>query len=304
MIFSVGDLDICYYNFECLAPWGSLLDFGHVFSNIGYIIYGLAFSLIVYYRQKNYNNYVDKYHRLKASNRDVENPHSTGIPEQFGIYYAMAAASVGEGVLSACYHICPTGVNFQFDTTFMYSMAVLIFLKVFQFRHSDITPSPYKTYLLISFMLTVEVAGYFVDNLIFWIVFSLSYVVIVHYVIVNIYCVKGNSTTVGFSFNIIKNILNPDHWKLKCFQVKPVKIVVIVNLGTAIFFLYDHTPGVSTYILLILMMNMQMYFMYYLYCKIWYAWKENLEGERIGWTSLIYIAVAVTCVLLSGNFLF
>ena len=39
-----------------------------------------------------------------------------------------------EGVLSGCYHICPTKVNFQFDTTFMYVISVLLFLKVYQFR--------------------------------------------------------------------------------------------------------------------------------------------------------------------------
>ena len=35
-----------------------------------------------------------------------------------------------EGFLSACYHVCPTVESFQFDTTFMYIMAVLVFLKV------------------------------------------------------------------------------------------------------------------------------------------------------------------------------
>ena len=43
-----------------------------------------------------------------------------GIPQQFGIFYAMGVALMFEGVLSACYHICPTNENFQFDTTFMY----------------------------------------------------------------------------------------------------------------------------------------------------------------------------------------
>lgn len=42
----------------------------------------------------------------------------------------MGGALLMEGILSACYHICPTKVNFQFDTTFMYVIAVLVFLKV------------------------------------------------------------------------------------------------------------------------------------------------------------------------------
>ena len=66
----------------------------------------------------------------EESVKRLTNKINTGIPEEYAIFYAMAASSVGEGVLSACYHVCPTGVNFQFDTTFMYSMSVLIFLKV------------------------------------------------------------------------------------------------------------------------------------------------------------------------------
>ena len=57
-----------------------------------------------------------------------------GIPEQYGIFYALGVALIMEGVLSGCYHICPTKVNFQFDTTFMYVISVLLFLKVYQFR--------------------------------------------------------------------------------------------------------------------------------------------------------------------------
>ena len=77
----------------------------------------------------------------------IIHPRDTGIPESYGIFYAMGAALTLEGsiflpnylltslllftgVLSACYHICPTAENFQFDTTFMYCISVLVFLKV------------------------------------------------------------------------------------------------------------------------------------------------------------------------------
>ena len=52
-----------------------------------------------------------------------------GIPEQYGIFYALGVALTMEGVLSGSYHICPTKVNFQFDTTFMYVIGVLLFLR-------------------------------------------------------------------------------------------------------------------------------------------------------------------------------
>ncbi len=62
-----------------------------------------------------------------------------GIPEQYGIFYAMGGALSMEGILSACYHICPTKVNFQFDTTFMYVISVLVFLKVYQVGEERMT---------------------------------------------------------------------------------------------------------------------------------------------------------------------
>ena len=45
-----GNLDTCYYNYLCQYPYGPIADYGHVFSNIGYIILGLVFMGIVYFR--------------------------------------------------------------------------------------------------------------------------------------------------------------------------------------------------------------------------------------------------------------
>jgi hypothetical protein len=35
------------------------------------------------------------------------------IFQHFGIFYAMGFALIFEGILSACYHVCPTNENFQ-----------------------------------------------------------------------------------------------------------------------------------------------------------------------------------------------
>ena len=34
--------------------------------------------------------------------------------------------------MSGCYHICPNHSNFQFDTAFMYTIAILCMLKIYQ----------------------------------------------------------------------------------------------------------------------------------------------------------------------------
>lgn len=37
-----------------------------------------------------------------------------GIPIHYGFFYAMGVALIIEGILSACYHICPSQSNYQF----------------------------------------------------------------------------------------------------------------------------------------------------------------------------------------------
>jgi len=48
---STGELDLCYYNYECAYPMWGFLDFNHVYSNIGYIILGFHFLIFVVIRQ-------------------------------------------------------------------------------------------------------------------------------------------------------------------------------------------------------------------------------------------------------------
>ena len=52
----------------------------------------------------------------------------------FGQFYAIGLALMMEGVLSGCYHVCPSYSNFQFDTAFMYTISILILLKIYQTR--------------------------------------------------------------------------------------------------------------------------------------------------------------------------
>ena len=49
-----GNLDFCYYNFLCKVPALGLEDFGHVFSNVSYVIGGVIFIAISYIRSNRY----------------------------------------------------------------------------------------------------------------------------------------------------------------------------------------------------------------------------------------------------------
>ena len=45
-----GNQDLCYYNFKCARRLGVLSSFNSLYSNIGYVMLGLLFLILVYRR--------------------------------------------------------------------------------------------------------------------------------------------------------------------------------------------------------------------------------------------------------------
>lgn len=101
VVHVTGNQDLCYYNFLCAHPLGLLSDFNHVFSNFGYILLGLLFIFLTYTREQ-------------ADVDHIEKRKSFGIPQHYGLFYAMGTALMMEGLLSGSYHVCPNHSNFQF----------------------------------------------------------------------------------------------------------------------------------------------------------------------------------------------
>ncbi|XP_033115413.1 SID1 transmembrane family member 1-like isoform X2 [Anneissia japonica] len=145
-----GNEDICYYNFLCANPAGVISAFNNVFSNIGYMMLGILFLLLVYRREYMYKK------ELQMGNRRSER---CGIPKHFGLFYALGISLFMEGVLSACYHVCPNYSNFQFDTSFMYIIAGLGMLKLYQQRHPDINANAYASYACFAGVIFIAVLG-------------------------------------------------------------------------------------------------------------------------------------------------
>uniref|UniRef100_A0A669QYJ8 SID1 transmembrane family member 1 n=1 Tax=Phasianus colchicus TaxID=9054 RepID=A0A669QYJ8_PHACC len=160
-----GNQDICYYNFLCAHPLGVLSAFNNILSNVGHMLLGFLFLLIVLRR--------DILHR-----RAMEMKDDYGIPKHFGLFYAMGIALMMEGVLSACYHVCPNYSNFQFDTSFMYMIAGLCMLKLYQTRHPDINASAYSAYASFAVVICLAVLGvvFGKNDMWFWVIFSLIHV--------------------------------------------------------------------------------------------------------------------------------
>ena len=52
-----GNQDICYYNDRCKKPFKKVADFNHIFSNLGYCVFGLLFMFIVRLRKHKNENF-------------------------------------------------------------------------------------------------------------------------------------------------------------------------------------------------------------------------------------------------------
>uniref|UniRef100_A0A8C9VD87 SID1 transmembrane family member 2 n=1 Tax=Scleropages formosus TaxID=113540 RepID=A0A8C9VD87_SCLFO len=261
-----GNQDICYYNFLCAHPLGALSAFNNILSNLGYVMLGLLFLLIVLQRDIMHN---------RALLRNDLAALECGIPKHFGLYYAMGTALMMEGLLSACYHVCPNYTNFQFDTSFMYMIAGLCMLKLYQKRHPDINASAYTAYACLAAVIFFSVLGvvFGKDNTAFWIVFSIIHILATLLLSIQLYYMG--------------------RWRLGtacmpalgCSGLDRMVLLVmgnIVNWSLAAYGLIERPNDFASYLLAIAICNLLLYFAFYIIMKL-------RSNERIQFLALVCI---------------
>ncbi|XP_043262716.1 SID1 transmembrane family member 1-like [Colletes gigas] len=272
-----GNQDICYYNFLCAHPLGLLSDFNHVFSNFGYIILGLLFILVTYTREKHANM--------------VKN-QSYGIPQHYGLFYALGFALIMEGILSGSYHVCPNRSNFQFDTSYMYIIAILCMIKIYQTRHPDINARAPITFGVLALIILTGLIGVLDGSTTFWIIFTIMYLLICLFVTIQFYYM-GRCRLKGISKRIVESCKYDVHSGVKNL-FKPLypgrftllAIANLCNVGLAVFGNLSHEKNFATFLLIILMFNLMLYTIFYIGMKM-------LQKEKILPQPLIYIILAV-----------
>ena len=256
-----GSQDVCYHNFECSHYWGSFSDFNHVISNISYILYGIGFILIVY---------------RKSSKMKTEFAQVPGGLHQFYIFYSMGFALISEGLLSVCYHICPTDYSLQFDTVMMYGICLLCLAKLYQFRHPDGLVNAYSFFYFLSFLLVFQIFPLYSTN---WYVFGIF---IALYILGTIY-VAHDSYYVGLGRldYIVASTLaqrslcgccrtKRGPWPGIIYKKRFILAVIFccINFLVAIVFtlrkVNDSSKGINEAILPILAVNLALYLVYYL----------------------------------------
>ncbi|XP_069732488.1 SID1 transmembrane family member 2 isoform X2 [Phaenicophaeus curvirostris] len=274
-----GNQDICYYNFLCAHPLGNISAFNNILSNLGYVLLGLLFLLIILQREINYN---------RALLRNDAHALECGIPKHFGLFYAMGTALMMEGLLSACYHVCPNYTNFQFDTSFMYMIAGLCMLKLYQKRHPDINASAYSAYACLALVIFFSVVGvvFGKGNTAFWIVFSVIHILATLLLSTQLYYMGRWKLDSGILRRIL-HVLYTDCVR-QCsgpmYVDRMVLLVMgnIINWSLAAYGLIVRPNDFASYLLAIGICNLLLYFAFYIIMKL-------RSGERIQLIPLLCI---------------
>jgi len=149
-----SDQVYCYYNFKCANTVLGLAAFNNIISNLGYIILGIIYLLFIRTQDKDedLSNIQQEPPSPKLTALDAEAPllesksGPRGLHRDFSLYYCLGWTLVLEGIFSALYHVCPSRINFQFDTTFMIIGSALLFMTLYQKRQPTIISGPYKTF--------------------------------------------------------------------------------------------------------------------------------------------------------------
>lgn len=112
LMIEEGDRDTCYYNDFCYRVSNFDIPFNLMISNLAYMINGLILAIsLMFMETKLFSVY---------GNNILPPKHA------FSMGYAFAWALVFEGCFSLVYHLCPSKLTFQFDTGFMFVIAGLV----------------------------------------------------------------------------------------------------------------------------------------------------------------------------------
>ena len=224
-----------------------------------------------------------------------------GVSHKVGIFYAMGLACVMEGVMSSCYHICPKNIYFQFDTTFMFLIGILIIVKLYQNRHPDITLTAVKAGALLGIILVCEAISYYESSSYVWIFFCIVYLILI-IVCVTLKTFSSNSLTYDHRFlsSLVRLLILEVKKGLKgVVRMAFVAIVVLYNFAHIFYVLYylieDSKLNASQHILVLISLHVFIYTSYYIVMKL-------LHKEVFTLVCTIYFVLAVVLGISSVYF--
>lgn len=286
----ISDKDnLCYFNKKCQHSLGIIPSFNNVISNIFYCIYGLLFIGTVKYSS-----------RFRSVTKIDMDP---------SLYYTLGVGLFLEGIFSAIFHICPSKLNFQFDTTFMFFGVIIMFLIIYQKRHPKKIPTPFKIYLLISCIVFINIIPLLEYSKSYdawsWSIFYLLTI----YILVN-------SSTQLYLGDAIDDYVDDDNYISfidKCKLVYRIKdrklpqfiLVIFLNLGTITMLILGHIYKdeilFTNWVLCLFIINLIIYTLYYIIQKVnhnehiyLYKWIMLLLSIVFFITAIVFFEIPVS----------
>ncbi len=180
----------------------------------------------------------------------------------------------------------------------MFFIAILLYLKIYQFRHPDVVQTARTIFLVVGITLILETLGYYIHSSFYYIMFTFIYLGIVFTFLYNVYWNGENPGILGTLKHTAKSL------QLLCKNPRKLKKVswlffvpLFVNVGFAIYILLTSDPddGLSTTILIIFMMNMFMYLAYYVAMKCFFFFVRKEKNERIMMKTWAYFLLGNAC---------
>lgn len=249
-----GNQDLCYFNDRCSWPVDLLRSFNSIWSNIGYVILGFLLFIVVLRAKNNYREHEKEVNEAE----DIPKGRKEGVPQYFGVYFALAFVLVAQGFLSAAYHICPNQATFQFDTTFMYIMAGLTILRVFQSRHPDSVPSASFAFIVFSLIIIIAVVGTLHANIIFYSLWFAVYMIAV-WVLAFLFYFKGRITNWKMCVATFKRPCPPGNVPKCVFVILFILLNIVIGAaGLA----YEGDFG--SHLLVVFISNFAFYMLYHI----------------------------------------
>ena len=276
ILYNSGDNDLCYFNLKCAHILDGAASFNNIWSNIGYFVLGSIFIILTL---------------IKQIIRDIKYPvgdkekyreyRKRGITPYFGFHYALGVALISEGLMSAIYHTCPSGINFQFDTTFMFIISLLSILKLYQNRHPDVSVSASTAFIMLGMIVILTALGLLTRSQDFFLIrtlYSLIVIGVTLFICLNIYFFSHpvlffhslfetiKSRSVSVYLESIKNIVWPPFNRPRIAQIIIICTVNTVSLAGLFYYALD----AATALLIFMIFNLVAYTAYYWLMKIIY----------------------------------
>ena len=145
IFYQISDPEVrkeqCYFNNKCVHQVGGIVSFNNVISNLAYILLSLTLYYIIFKYDNTFQNVREYY-----------------------LIICIIISMLLEGIYSSLYHLCPSRVNLQFDTTFMFFFGMFMIIYILQKTRKNDLIDISKLFLFMGFLIFINTINLTLDN--------------------------------------------------------------------------------------------------------------------------------------------